>query len=302
MGDAGIVTDQSKLKRVTSRFIRFVRDTLQGTGISDLGPVRRVYVALARRLRDTSGMPVEVLGHRMYLDASDSLYLSVAGRYERRITELVQRIIQPGDTVIDIGAHIGYYTLIFARCVGPTGHVYAFEPDPSNYEILRKNVSLNGYSNVTFEQKAVSDRSSTLNLYKSSRNTGDHRLYDSGDGREMVRVATTSLDERFDSLSADLIKMDIQGAEGLALTGMKGLLRRSSSVKMITEFCPYVLCLAGTDPQGYLQELVDVGFRLSLIGGTAKTTQPTTVEELIRLSNSRASTWSADLLCERVGP
>jgi hypothetical protein len=118
----------------------------------------------------------------------------------------------------------------------------------------------------------------------------------------MVRVATTSLDERFDSLSADLIKMDIQGAEGLALTGMKGLLRRSSSVKMITEFCPYVLCLAGTDPQGYLQELVDAGFRLSLIGGTAKTTQPTTVEELIRLSNSRASTWSADLLCERVGP
>jgi FkbM family methyltransferase len=236
----------------------------------------------------------------MYLDASDSLFLSVAGRYERRITELVQQIIQPGDTVIDIGAHIGYYTLIFARCVGPTGHVYAFEPDPGNFEILQKNVSLNGYSNVTLEQRAVSDRSGTVELHRSSRNTGDHRLYDSGDSREMVRVATTSLDERFDVLSADLIKMDIQGAEGLALEGMKGLLRRSGSVKMITEFCPYVLRLAGTDPQAYLQELVEAGFRLNLIGGSGRAVQPIAVEELIQLCSSKAETWSADLLCERV--
>ncbi len=132
------------IKRAISSILRLIRDNLQSTGIGNWGPAKYVYGRLINMLRDGSGGPVRVLGHRMFLDRFDSLSLSVVGRHEQCITELVQQIIKPGDIVLDIGANIGYYTLIFARCVGPTGHVYAFEPDPGSFALLQKNVQING--------------------------------------------------------------------------------------------------------------------------------------------------------------
>ncbi len=91
----------------------------------------------------------------------------------------MQNLIKPGQTVIDVGANIGYYnTLQFAKLVGPTvSRVYAFEPDPDNFALLRKNVAQNGYANVVCIQKAVSDQTSKLKLFRNSQNHGDHRIY-----------------------------------------------------------------------------------------------------------------------------
>ena len=70
------------------------------------------------------------------------------------MTALVKRIVRNGDIVVDIGAHIGYYTLIFARLVGPKGKVFAFEPEPNNFNLLIKNIKINGYKNIIPVQKA----------------------------------------------------------------------------------------------------------------------------------------------------
>jgi predicted methyltransferase len=107
---------------------------------------------------------VEVNNHKMFLGDCSLPTLAcinsfVHDQYEPETSALMKRIIREGMTVFDLGAHVGYYTLLAAEQVGVTGHVFAFEPDPENYAVLIKNVELNGYKNVTFINMAISDMS-----------------------------------------------------------------------------------------------------------------------------------------------
>ena len=87
------------------------------------------------------------------------------GVNEKYETELFKKMVQDGMVVVDIGANIGYYTLIAAKLVGNKGIVYAFEPEPSNYELLCQNIAINGYTNVVPIEKAVSKTSGKTKLY-----------------------------------------------------------------------------------------------------------------------------------------
>jgi FkbM family methyltransferase len=211
----------------------------------------------------------EVLGHRMLLheagrDRYISTSLSAAGVMEPLETELIASLVRPGDTVLDLGANIGYYTLLAARVVGPSGCVYAFEPDPVNFALLRQNVAANGYRNVVLCPLAVSDRCGDAQLFLSTTNAGDHQLFASAEGRQSVAAKVVTLDSYFEKYPGriDLIKMDIQGCECAALAGMRGLLARQSRLALLTEFWPRGLRLAGTSAQAYLDLLQDFGFRL----------------------------------------
>jgi FkbM family methyltransferase len=186
-----------------------------------------------------------VRGHRMLLHhPSLDLYISRAllarGSFEPFETEILLDELRGGDTVLDIGANVGYYTLQFANRVGPGGRVFAFEPDPANFALLRSNVERNGYRNVALSPLAAADRCGPGKLFISATNRGDHRAYDSHDGRPSVTIRTTTLDHFFRGYGGpiNLIKMDIQGAECSALEGMRGLLGRQNRVKMTTEFWP----------------------------------------------------------------
>ena len=220
-----------------------------------------------------------VLGHRMRLDAKDRGELAIHGVYEPLATDLVRSEIGPGDVVLDIGANIGYYTLIFAKCVGPAGRVFAFEPEPGNFALLQENVATNGYRNVTLARLAVSDRAGRARLFLDADNAGDCRMYDSHDQRPSVDIATVRLDDHLASLDRiDLIKMDIQGAEPAALRGMRGLLERHRQVRLLLEFWPYGLQLFGADPKEFLDTLREAGFALWNLnerrGGLARTGVP----------------------------
>ena len=215
------------------------------------------------------GPTANVLGHRMELhDFAADRYVSVPlarhGVIEPFETELVINEVRPGDTVIDLGAHIGYYTLLLARLVGPSGRVIAFEPDPANFELLQRNVEGNGYRNVTLCPLAVSDRCGRAQLYRSADNAGDHRLHASPEARASVLVETVSLDHFFRDYAGrvDLVKMDVQGSEGAALEGMRGLLSRLPRLKLLTEFWPAGLARAGWSAARYLGQLQGHGFRL----------------------------------------
>src|ERR1017187_7387482 len=110
--------------------------------------------AVARQVYLRRKTPFVVDGHKMFLSAANAPSLIFVNsvlhdQYEPETKILLSNIIRPGMTFLDVGAHVGHYTLLAARLVGPTGHVYAFEPEPENYAILTKNIALNGYTNVT---------------------------------------------------------------------------------------------------------------------------------------------------------
>ena len=106
----------------------------------------------------------------MFLDSNDSLRLSINGTYSEYETDVMKKIVKKGDVDLDLGANIGYYTLIFAKIVGKNGKVFAFEPDLTNFTLLKKNVEINGYKNVVLINKAVSDKTGKLKLFLNERN------------------------------------------------------------------------------------------------------------------------------------
>ncbi|MFA5793503.1 MAG: FkbM family methyltransferase [Candidatus Brocadiia bacterium] len=240
----------------------------------------------------------DVQGHKMFLDPYDSLSLSMNGVYEPLETSIVKQYVKKGDIVLDIGANIGYYTLLFARLVGDEGKVYAFEPEPDNFELLKKNVEINKYENVVLIQKAVSDVGGKIRLYLSGDNKGDNRIFDSDDNRPYIDVDMVSLSDYFSDYKGkvDFVKMDIQGAEGRVVKGMINLLNNNRQIKIISEFWPEGLDRAGTKPEEYLMTLESFGFKLNIIDEEQSKIISMGVDELIKIYE-RHEEWN--LFCIR---
>jgi FkbM family methyltransferase len=268
---------------------------VSGHGLGRVKPIRAAYDFCYRLLKPSSVM---VQGQRMWLDDRDSLELATREVYEPMETRLFKKEIEPGQTVLDIGANIGYYTLIAAKLVGPAGKVYAFEPDPVNFKLLKRNVEWNGHTHVVLVDQAVSDKNRTTRLYLNPTNRGDHRIYDSKDGRASIAVRTIRLDDLFIKMDKKVhfIKMDVQGAEAAALEGMKGLIRRNRSLKLVTEFSPGSLKLSGRDPRKYLKTLQTLGFKLSEISEKAGYIKPVKIESLLRSLSDDSDSYT-NLFC-----
>ncbi len=219
---------------------------------------------------------VMIQNHKLFIDKWDEVVsqeLLLSGKWEEYETELFKKHINKGDVVLDIGAHIGYYTLIAARSVGNKGKVYAFEPDLKNFKLLKKNVEENKYKNVVLVNKAVTDISGEVNLFINRKNTGDHRIYDSGGKRKTIGIQAIRLDDFFKNKTKriDLIKMDIQGSEALAFKGGLRLIKENRNIKILTEFWPHGLKLSGSSAQEYAKLLKGNMFQIYDIDENEKT-------------------------------
>jgi len=211
---------------------------------------------------------VTVDGRTFRLDAVDSLRLSVTGSYEPEVTALLQRELRPGDLFIDVGAHVGFFTVLMAERVAPGGLVLAFEPDPSNAELLRTNVARNACTNVQIHQAAVSDRDGEALLYRSPTNPSDHRLDPrASELREAVPARCVRLETAVHGLPHPrLVKIDVQGHEPRVLDGMERILQGQDELRLVLEFWPQGLEDAGSSAEALLDRLLDHGFRLHRIG------------------------------------
>jgi FkbM family methyltransferase len=171
-------------------------------------------------------------GHRMRLHwQTQKAY--VFGTHEPEVTETIRRMAQPGQVALDLGANVGYHTLLLAQRVGPLGKVIAFEPLPGVFKILQENVALNNYRNVVLENKAVADCSCPVNIGISDMDplTSTASIM-SGRGIEAQAV---SLDNYFGNTEeiVAFVKMDVEHAEVQVLEGMKHLLRRARPIMLI---------------------------------------------------------------------
>ena len=258
---------------------------------------------------------VNVNGYRMTVDLRDPVisdWLFIRRTWEPFESGLIKRVLRPGATFIDIGAHIGYYTLLAARQVGPQGRVLAFEPAPDNYKLLARNVDQNGFGGIVHrENSAVAEHSTELTLYLSVLNDADHRVYPSspdddkmfnyGQARAKLAVPAISLDEYLEQHPlgpVHVIKLDVQGAELSVLRGMQTTLAQNPDVVLFMEYWPHGLRQAGSDPAHVLQFLHEqVGMSLMHILSDAKKVSPVTVEEFA--ARSFDAKLQVDLMCSR---
>jgi FkbM family methyltransferase len=246
---------------------------------------------------------IDVFGHKVYLDPNDSMYLFINEIYEPYETELISSIIKPGTVVLDIGANIGYHTLLFAKLVGQSGKVFAFEPSPANFRLLEKNVSVNGYSNVILEQKAVSNRNEKKKLYLNE-NAMMHTIYKSHASLDSVEIDTISLDNYFRNYGGkiDFIKMDIEGSEITALEGMQTILQRQNDIKLLVAFNPSAILKYGYKPEQQIDLLVSNGFTVYFANSRTKDLElvnPGDVQYLIKMTPKDGGKEELSLLCKK---
>jgi FkbM family methyltransferase len=190
------------------------------------------------------------LEHRRYLQALRR------GEVESLTTNLFACVIRSGMVVVDIGAFVGWYSLLAARQVGERGKVYAFEPDPRNYALLIENLRVNQFdSRVTCLPQAVSNQTGVQRFFHGG-DLNRNSLIPSTDEETSTMVPTVVLDEILDrSLQVDVIKLDVDGAEVNALRGMRETLTRAApTVKLFVECNPNSLRNAGESAQSLVAE------------------------------------------------
>lgn len=190
--------------------------------------------------------------------------------YEQVTSWVMIGLLRPGDLAIDIGAHVGYYTLLMRTLVGSNGKVFAAEPMPDSFKALRENIARNGFSNVRTIQKAVSDVNGSAKFQIDSRNEGESHL---ATGTALVglggsiNVTTTTLDTWLDKLNRRprLIKLDAEGCESRILDGARTLFSKHPPESVICEINPPALARFGTDQFALRRRFEELGYECFLI-------------------------------------
>lgn len=288
------------MRKVMFSLLRMASRFATGKQVGDDFPLlRRMYVLLSRLYKPPMKLVIiEVEGNQMYVDVNSHIGSQLKERvaFEKYETALFKEQVKKGMTVVDIGANVGYYTLIAANLVGENGRVFAFEPGPDNYYLLLKNIEVNGYNNVIPMQKAVSDKVGTTKLFLSPDGISElHRIYDLHDWRKAIEVETITLDEVFKDKDdrIDVIKMDIEGAEMAALQGMRRILEQNDRLTIFTEFSPTAIRLSPYSPEQYLAELVKYGFKLFCIDEEKEEVIPFDMGRFAQMPPQ----WETNLLC-----
>jgi FkbM family methyltransferase len=182
-------------------------------------------------------------------------------------TALVVRFLKAGDVFLDAGANIGYYTVLASAIVGSGGKVIAYEPDEDNFRLLCESLSLNQAVNVIPVMAAVSDYDGSGRLHLSLDNSGDHRLFDSADGRPSREIPVIHAGRHLRSVTGrvNFIKIDTQGSEYRVLNGLKDIVRENRDhLTLMMEFWPYGLRRSGASASELLDllESFDMTWRL----------------------------------------
>jgi FkbM family methyltransferase len=211
-------------------------------------------------------------GFRMRLDLEDAEQRKVYffGHYhERYEAALVGRLLDPGEVFWDVGANVGYFSLVAATAVGETGEVLAFEPGAASLERLTENVSLNPYKNIRIFNLAVADADGEATLYRADgiadSSASLFRAAAAAAAGEVCR--TVALDgwlKQEGLRSPDFLKLDVEGAELAALQGAAGLLTASRPL-LLVEMEEKNLVAAGASKAAIQSFLRDFGYRAAFL-------------------------------------
>lgn len=213
---------------------------------------------------------------RLFVDLADHVIglNIVRGAYESDEAAFARSMLKPGDTAVDVGAHIGFFTVQMAAAVGPSGKVYAFEPFDPNVELLERSIAENRFADrIVFRRAAVGAASGTATLTYpvETLNSGGAYLLREGStplaGNLKKAVPVVTLDEVELRRPVRFIKMDVEGAEPLVLKGATRLLAADRPV-ILSELHPTQLDrAAGLTAERFLDEVHQIGYRAHALAG-----------------------------------
>jgi len=226
-------------------------------------------------------------------------------RFEPESVTACKKHVHTGMNVLDAGAHVGYFSLLFSELVGPEGKVFAFEPHPETYHLLVKNIGFKKYRNIIPVENALSDENEEIEFFEVNF-TGAHSVYDVSKYlfetdperyrfKKKLTVDAVTLDDflaKRGNPEIDFIKIDIEGAEPRALAGMKKTIERSKNLKIIVEFNAATLQAGGVTPAEFMDQMQEMGFEIKEILDSEGR-----LETIDQLRNSPADNNYANLLC-----
>lgn len=183
---------------------------------------------------------------------------------EPEVVGVMARALRPGDVVVDGGANVGFFTLLMAKLVGPSGWVHAFEPEPGNRKALVRNIELNNLMQVTLCTKPLWNRPEKLLLHRHA-DPGQSAIVLEGN-EDCSTVWATTLDHELPGGTAPrLLKLDIEGSELRALEGATKLLDNRPPPYIIAEMNEPALALLGSDQMSLRSHLRNWGYETFLL-------------------------------------
>ena len=219
---------------------------------------------------------VELDGFKLLIMLDDNIGRGIYDHkvHETNVTKAIKETLKPGHTFLDIGANIGYFTMLGAVLVGQTGRVIAVEPNPQNTQLIFGSIKENGFTTVSVYTVAASDQTSILALFNAGSNGGvitetmlrvREPLWEGLADRPFL-AQSVRLDDVLANLDRlDVVKIDIEAHEPQALRGMAGLIERHRPI-IFTEFHPWALQrMSPFPPENYLNQIQSLGYSMTIL-------------------------------------
>lgn len=278
-----------------------------GKNLGRIPGARALHSFLYGILRPKGEIAANVNGFKMFLNSSDRGEVKdilLRGVYDKLETDIVRQSLRSGEIALDIGAHIGYFTLILARAVGDSGKVFAFEPEPKNFSMLKKNIETNKFKNVTLENIALSSSSGRHNLFLDKDNLGNMSFSPDNIPKSSllgkVEVESQTLDFYVKNIEGRIgfIKIDVQGAEGLVFSGGWETISKDKPA-ILMEFWPYGLKNNGTEALKLMLDLENLGYKFKVLDVKNNILKDKAPQDLLNVSANRegGKGW-ANVLCK----
>lgn len=285
------------IQNLKKKLSNFLKNNISSSIENSLKEMRSFVTRPVIYMGNNIGLTRTIYGERMYVrtdDLSLAPHLMLDGYWENWITKVFRQELKPNMTVIDVGANIGYYTLMAANIVGPKGKVISFEANPETHDILFRNIHINGYlERVTTLNKAVYLKSTSLEFNVLEKYQGSCSIFNLDfvekhflDKVKKIQVEAISLDEYIPQGNrVDFIKIDAEGAEPYILLGAERILNQNKDIILMMEWAPHMLNHDDIKVSDLYQYLSNKGFSFFIIENDSSLNKAN-FEELIKITHA----------------
>ena len=220
-----------------------------------------------------------IYNYQLYLRLSDpglSRDLAIRGTREEQLKFIIDKEVGPGNVILDVGANIGYYSIMLANIVGSNGKIYALEPEPTNYQTLKKNITLNKLENIIEPyQMGASDTNSPRFLYRSKYSNmhsfilPENDIIDIKNPKSQVEIEMTNLSDFIhDKQTIDMLRMDIEGYEVEVLLGLQKAIKEKIWTGKILFECHFKKYTETHSIKNQLEFLFHNGYKTKYVTST----------------------------------